>query len=148
MKKSDSFRKIGKDDETTEDDPEKEKEQEKVFQELRAGRVTSSFVLGITKKEQIEVLVNEKNLKGELVFKSYDEAEKFYNDTLFRYQLKKYYVDGVSKETLVTQIMTYHNLSEQEAEQEYEKIINEYFDEKKDMTICAFELIKQFLLFN
>ncbi len=126
----DAFRKIGNDDET-EVNPEKEKEQEKVIQELRAGRVTSSFVLGMTKKEQIETLVNETNLKGELVFRSYDEAEKFYNDTIFRYQLKKYYVDGVPKEALITQLMSYHKLCEQEAEQEYEKIIQEYFDGKK-----------------
>ena len=127
----DSFRKIGNDDETTEVDPEKEKEQEKVFQELRAGRVTSSYVLGIPKEKEMNTLLNEKNLKGELVFQSPDEAEKFYNDTLFRYHLKKCYVGNVPKKTLVTQIMTYHNLGKQEAEQECEKIIQEYLDDKK-----------------
>lgn len=126
-----SFRKIGNDDETTEVDPEKEKEQEKVFQELRAGRVTSSYVLGMTKKEQMEALIKEKNIKGELVFQSYNDAEKFYDDTIFRYHLKKCYVGNVPKETLVTQIMTYHNLGKQEAEQECEKIIKEYLDDKK-----------------
>lgn len=126
-----SFRKIGNDDETTEVDPEKEKEQEKVFQELRAGRVTSSYVLGMTKKEQMEALIKEKNIKGELVFQSPDEAEKFYNDTIFRYHLKKCYVGNVPIEELITQIMTYHNLGKQEAEQECEKIIKEYLDDKK-----------------
>lgn len=135
------FRNIGKEnDESNKIYPKQEQENERILQELRTGRVTSSYVLGVSKEGQMNTLLKEKNFKGQLVFQSYNDAEKFYTDTIFRYQIKKYYVDGVPKESLITQLMNHHNLSEQEAEQEYEKIINEYFDEKKrytEMTQCS-----------
>ena len=112
--------------------PEWVKNQNKVIDELRRGRVTSSYVLGCSKEEQIALLMSEKKYENDVsLFDCYEDAEKFYLDTVFRYQLKKGYVEGVPKKTQIAHLVFCNNLSEQDAEQEYENIIREYLEEKK-----------------
>ena len=112
--------------------PEWMKNQKKVIDELRRGRVTSSYVLGCSKEEQIALLMSEKKYENDVsLFVCYEDAEKFYNDTIFRYQFKKNYVNGMPKKDQIEQLVIKNDMDEEDAEQEYENIIREYLEEKK-----------------